>query len=122
MAKQNPIVPPIGPDDFSRIVTLTYGTMDHGGPYWCYVAVKPSRYAQFQEAMNSKRYNMQQFDQDGYGEVIVSGAGVVPPKQITRQVADMFNVQIKDLFAVSDDPMPEINEQIKKLNGDEATN
>jgi hypothetical protein len=90
---------PIDSDDISRIVTLTYGTMDHGGPYWCYLAVRPSRYSEFKAAMDSKRYNIQNFDKDGFGEVIVSGEGVMPPKDITLKVAEMFNIPVKELFA-----------------------
>jgi hypothetical protein len=89
----------IEPDDISRIVMLTYGKMDHGGPYWCYVAVRPSLYPEFSQAMDSKTYNMQNFAKDGYGEVIVSGEGVMPPKEITKKVAEMFKISPKDLFA-----------------------
>lgn len=85
-------------DRLSRIVMLTYGAMDGGGQYWCYVAVKPSRYDAFKMAMASQKYNMQDFADDDYGEVIVSGEGVMPPKEITLQVANMFKVPVKDFF------------------------
>lgn len=90
---------PIDSDDISRIVMLTYGKMDHGGPYWCYVAIRPSQYKAFTAAMDSKTYNMQNFANDGYGEVIVSGEGVMPSKDITKKVAEMFNIPLKQLFA-----------------------
>ena len=86
------------PDTLSRIIMLTFGTMDHGGPYWCYVAIKPSRYEKFRKLMASMTYNMQQFDQDDYGEIVVSGEGDRPPSAITRQVASMFDVSISDMF------------------------
>jgi hypothetical protein len=86
------------PDTLSRIVMLTFGRMDHGGPYWCYVAIKPSRYEAYRQAMASMSYNMQNFDKDNYGEVIVSGEGDRPPSEITKKVAKMFNVPIREFF------------------------
>lgn len=85
-------------DTLSRIIMLAYGDMEKGGHYWCYVAVKPSRYEEFKKAMASKRYNIQDFVDDSYGEVIVSGEGVAPPKEVTGQVAKMFNIPVKDFF------------------------
>ena len=85
-------------DSLSRIVALTFGHMENGGNYWCYVAVKPSRYDEFQKAMSSKTYNIQRFPDDGYGEVIVSGEGITPPTEVTRQVANLFNIPMKDFF------------------------
>ena len=107
--------PTIDPDKLSRIVVLTYGQMNHGGPYWCYVAVKPSRYEAFKNAMDSKQYHMPKFEADGFGEVIVSGEGVVPPGDVTKEVAKMFNIPVRQLFAQTD-PMMEINHKIKQLN------
>jgi hypothetical protein len=106
----------IDPDQLSRIVMLTYGNMDHGGPYWCYVAIKPTRYDDFQAAMISKKYNMQDFDKDGFGEVIVSGEGAMPPQDVTRQVADMFKVPVKKLFQETD-PKRVIFAKIEELKG-----
>ena len=103
------------PDDVARIVMLAFGTMESGGPYWCYVAVKPSRYEEFKRAMESKKYNMQNYAKDGYGEVVVSGEGALPPQDVTKQVAMMFNVPIKDLFADAD-PIVLINSKMKKLS------
>ncbi len=85
-------------DSLSRIIALTFGHMENGGNYWCYVAVKPSRYEEFQKAMQSKAYNIQHFPDDGYGEVIVSGEGITPPADVTRQVANMFNIPLKEFF------------------------
>ena len=85
-------------DSLSRIVALTFGHMENGGQYWCYVAVKPSRYDEFQKAMHSKAYNIQRFPDDGYGEVIVSGEGITPPSEVTRQVANLFNIPLKEFF------------------------
>jgi hypothetical protein len=92
----------IDPDQHSRIVMLAYGKMNHGGPYWCYVSVKPSQYDAFQAALATKQYNMQNFVSDGYGEVVVSGEGAKPPHDVTAKVAHMFNVPIDQLFKEAD--------------------
>jgi hypothetical protein len=93
---------------------LAFGQMEQGGQYWCYVAIKPSRYDAFKQAMDSKQYNMQRFAGDGYGEVIVSGEGVTPPQDITRQVANMFGIPIGQLFTVTD-PKGAVSQQLKTL-------
>ena len=37
-------------DTLSRVIMLLYGKMDHGGPFWCYVAIKPSMFEAFKSA------------------------------------------------------------------------
>lgn len=108
---------PPNADSHSRIVMLAFGRMEHGGQYWCYVAVKPSRYEEYKAALDSKTYNMQRFADDGFGEVIVSGEGSLPPTEITKKVAAMFGIPIKQLFAQAD-PMQSAEEKIKSLNLD----
>ncbi len=106
---------PVDSDDISRIVMLAYGTMNHGGPYWCYVAVRPGRSEAFRKALAGKNYNMQQFEPDGFGEIIVSGEGIAPPVEITHKVAAMFNVKVRDLFAEVDH-LKNINLITQKVN------
>ncbi len=103
------------PDSLSRIVMLTFGRMDHGGPYWCYVAIKPSRYDEFRKVMASMTYNMQNFDQDHFGEIIVSGQGDRPPADITKKVAKMFDVSIRDMF-IDNHPDETIRKKFEELN------
>jgi hypothetical protein len=103
------------PDNNARVIMLAFGKMDNGGQYWVYVAVKPSRFDEFQLAMASKKYNIQDFEHDEYGEVIVSGEGILPPQEVTKQVADIFNVPVKELFA-NVDPAKLINTKIQQLN------
>lgn len=90
------VLPP--PTTTSRVIMLTFGQMNHGGPYWCYVAVKPSRYDEFRQKMASMTYNMQQFDSEGYGEIVVSGEGIRPPSAISKQVAALYNIPLTVLF------------------------
>jgi hypothetical protein len=93
---------PIIPDDRARLVSLTVGKMENGSPYWCYIAIKPSRYGEFTALIKAGNYNMQNFVDDGFGEVIVSGTGMTPPTDVTKQVAKMFNVPIKELMKETD--------------------
>lgn len=102
-------------DDLSRIVTLVFGTMDHGGVYWCYAGVAPSRYDEFKKLIASKNYNMQNFVKDGFGEIIVSGEGNLPPVDVTKQVAQAFNVKLRDMFA-DIDPQKAIDLEFEALS------
>ncbi len=86
------------PDSLSRIVMLAYGSMENGKPYWCYVAVKPTRYTEFQDALRAD-YSLYNFESDGYGEVVVSGEGVTPPQEVTARVAEIFGIELSLLFA-----------------------
>ncbi len=110
---------PPNADSLSRIIALTFGQMESGGSYWCYVAVKPSRYEAFQKAMGSKAYNIQRFPDDGYGEVIVSGEGITPPTEVTMQVAKLFNIPMKDFFK-DIDPQKTIVIKLQGLNKGDA--
>src|SRR5690606_35461396 len=92
----------LNPDDVARVIMLVCGTMEDGkSPYWCYVSIKPSRMEEFREKMASKSYNMQQFEGSGYGEIIVSGEGNLPPGDVTLQVAQLFETSVRDLFTTT---------------------
>lgn len=91
------------PDNVARIVMLTYGRMQDGkSSYWCYVGVKPSEYDRFLAILKEGKLNLEKFEEDGFGEVIVSGPGLYPPPQITKQVAKASGAPIQDLFGNAD--------------------
>ena len=90
----------VNKDDVARIIVLARGLMERGGFYWCYVAVKPSRYEEFKQK-STQKYNIQNFVKDGYGEVIVSSSGREPPKDVTETVAHLFDVPASSLFTDS---------------------
>lgn len=94
-------------DDIYRVITLVRGNMEDGGNYWCYLAVKPSRYDEFRVAA-LQQYNIQNFASDGYGEVVVSGTGVDPDAEVTEQVAKLFGTTVDKLFSGAD-PVVEID-------------
>lgn len=89
-------------DAYSRLVMLTYGRLDDGTTYWCYVAVKPSEYDRFMTILKAGKLHLQRFEEDGFGEFIVSGPGLYPPIDITKDVARLFNMPIRELFSESD--------------------
>ncbi len=102
-------------DDIGRMVMLVYGQMgNNAGPFWCYLAVKPSRYDDFQAKVKNKSFDIRTFDSDGFGEIIVSGEGVAPPADVTKKVAFMFKVPIKELF-LNADPKVAISKELERM-------
>ncbi len=106
------------PDNISRIIMLVYGTLDTGGPFWCYVAVKPSMYDAFKEAESSGKLDLYNFD--AYGEVVVSGEGEKPPVEVTEKVAEIYNTDASSFFQPID-PKQEIEEKIAKLKAQDES-
>jgi hypothetical protein len=88
----------ITPDHVARMVMLTFGKMADSKPFWCFVAVKPSRQDELNKHISNKAFDINNFEKDGYGEIVVSGEGVIPPNDIIKKVAAMFNVAIRDFF------------------------
>lgn len=103
------------PDNISRIVMLTYGRMQDGnGSYWCYVAVKPSQYDRFMARLKAGTLDLHHYEEDGFGEIIISGPGLLPPPEVTRDVAKMFKANVKELFTDAD-PQSAIARKIDAL-------
>jgi hypothetical protein len=88
----------ITPDHVARMVMLTYGKMVNSKPFWCFVAVKPTRQDELKKHIAGKTFDINNFEKDGFGEIVVSGEGVIPPNDIIKKVAAMFNVPIRDFF------------------------
>lgn len=100
------------PDALSRVIMLLYGKMDHGGPFWCYVAVKPSMFDAFKAAESQGKIDLYNFDE--YGEVIVSAEGQTPPEDVTIKVAEMYGADPSTFFQPID-PLAEIGKKIEEL-------
>ena len=115
---QPPSTPNAGmnPDDVSRIIMLLYGKMDHGGPFWCYVAIKPSQFEGFKTAEKAGSIDLYNFD--AYGEVIVSAEGETPPEEVTLKVAELYGADASTFFQPMD-PMAEISKKIEELKANE---
>lgn len=103
-------------DNVSRIIMLLYGQMEHGGPFWCYVAVKPSQFEAFKIAEKAGTINLYEFDT--YGEVIVSAEGSTPPEEVTLKVAEMYGADASTFFQPID-PLAEINRKISEMKSGE---
>lgn len=103
---------PYNPDALSRVIMLLYGKMDHGGPFWCYVAVKPSQFEAFKAAESKGLIDLYNFDE--FGEVIVSAEGQTPPEDVTIKVAEMYGADPSTFFQPID-PIAEIGKKIEEL-------
>lgn len=104
-------------DAVSRIIMLLYGKMDHGGPFWCYVAIKPSQFNNFKQAETAGSIDLYNFDE--YGEVIVSAEGQTPPEEVTLKVAEMYGADPSTFFQPID-PMSEIDRKIAELKAQDS--
>jgi hypothetical protein len=100
------------PDNISRIIMLVYGRMEHGGPFWCYVAVKPSMYDTFKKSETDGTLDLYNFE--AYGEIIVSAEGETPPDEVTLKVAEMYNTDPTKFFQPID-PKKVIEEKIEEM-------
>lgn len=105
------------PDNVSRVIMLLYGKMDHGGPFWCYVAVKPSQFEAFKAAEAAGNIDLYNFE--AYGEVIVSAEGQTPPEEVTLKVAEMYGADASTFFQPID-PMAEIDKKIEEIKAKDA--
>ncbi len=105
------------PDNVSRIIMLLYGKMDHGGPFWCYVAIKPSMFEGFKAAEAKGAIDLYNFTE--FGEVIVSGEGQTPPEEVTLKVAELYGADASTFFQPID-PIAEIGKKIDELKANEG--
>lgn len=112
MAVKEP--PNYEPDLVARVVMLVYGVMSNSKPFWCFVAVKPSRYQELQTLVSSKQFDIRNYEKDGFGEIVVSGEGVTPPNDVVQTVAKMFDVPVRNFFQ-DIDPEAEIAKGIENL-------
>lgn len=106
----------LSPDNVARAVTLVYGKMHDSNPFWCFVTVKPSRMDEFRQRVKDRKLDLRTYVDDGFGEIVVSGEGAIPPRDVVKTVASMFNVPIRQLFADvnMDDVIGKEIEQLKK--------
>lgn len=104
------------PDLLSRVIMLLYGKMDHGGPFWCYVAIKPSQFNAFKTAEKEGKIDLYNFE--AFGEVIVSAEGATPPEEVTLKVAEMYGADPSTFFQPID-PLKEIDKKIADLKKQE---
>jgi len=86
-------------DDAVRLVLVVRGRLADGEPFWCYVALKPSKRWDFAAAQIEERLDLEEFEE--FGEVIVSGLGVDPPDEVTRKVSELYGADLAAGLATS---------------------
>jgi hypothetical protein len=73
-------------DKHSAILCLTDGVLEDGRPYYAYVAVKPSLYAEFHKLTNDR----QPMIVGNYGEIIMAGYAPSPPPEVVREMNENY--------------------------------
>ena len=95
MANIDPIVTQ---DHVARLITMAFGMMSNAKPFWCFVAVKPSRFLEMQKLIAAKTFDINLFVGLGMGEVVVSGEGIMPSNDVVKKVAQLFGLTVRELF------------------------
>jgi hypothetical protein len=83
-------------DQAARIVTLVYGRLENQRPFWCYVAVKPSRHKAFLEAQQAGKLNLREIEP--FGEIIISGEDINSLQEVTPEVAKAYGCDPASFF------------------------
>jgi transcriptional regulator with XRE-family HTH domain len=82
-------------DAVMRIIVFFCGWLASGRPFWAFVAIKPSRYEDFQTAQEAEAIDLYNFS--SYGEIIVSGDTDSPPDDVLLLVSRQYNLAIFEL-------------------------
>lgn len=82
-------------EELKRTIVLLYGVLDTGGPFWVFVAVRPSRYQDLLKAQKEGGINAETFSY--FGEMIISGEGRCPPDEVILKVAEMYQTDAATL-------------------------
>ncbi|MDX1975153.1 MAG: hypothetical protein SFT92_05705 [Rickettsiales bacterium] len=101
------------PDDLTRIILLIYGMMENGKPFWAYLAVKPTKYKDFNELNKAGKIDLYKFE--SYGEIIIAGEGKSPPDEITLKVAEMYQTDPATMFKPID-PEAEVKKRMDAVS------
>lgn len=112
MIRNSPIE--LTPDHVARAVMMVFGKMADTRPFWCFLAVKPSCRQEVLRRVADKTLDLPRFEEEGLGEIIVSGESAVPPNEVVKTVAAMFSIPIRQLFA-DIDMDAEIAKEIERL-------
>jgi transcriptional regulator with XRE-family HTH domain len=74
--------------EYTRTIVLVYGMFENGTRFWLYAAVRPSMYPLF--VSNYKSGDIDLYNFEMYGEMLVFGEGDTPPDEATLKVAAMY--------------------------------
>jgi hypothetical protein len=84
-------------DQSQRIVKLLRGVRHDGLPFWAYVAVLPSRYADFDSTRRAGKLDLLNFL--SWGDVVSAGVAHWPSHADHLYIADRFGLDPKELFS-----------------------
>ncbi len=102
----------LNPDDVARVIILVYGALENNTPFWCYVAVKPSKYQKFLDAQKEGTLNLYEFQP--FGEIIISGEGTQPPEAVALKVAEVDQTDPNSSFQPVD-PEAEVAAKVEEI-------
>lgn len=73
-------------DTSAAILTYTSGTTQDGTPYYAYIAVTPSLYAEF----HRKTTNRESMQLSDYGTIVAAGFDVEAPDDVARAMRETY--------------------------------
>jgi hypothetical protein len=73
-------------DKDTAIVAISTGKQANGEPYYAYIAVKPSKYAEFYRRSKQR----ESINLDDYGTIIAAGPEIVPPTEVAKRMSDEY--------------------------------
>lgn len=84
-------------EELRRSISLVFGVLASGSPFWAFLAVKVSMYGQFVEAQRMKTLDLDNFS--SWGEIVYCGEGLSPDDETIRKVAAMYQTDPAKLIA-----------------------
>jgi hypothetical protein len=98
-------------DEEESILAYTNGTTVEGTPFYVYIAVRPSKYAEFYDACVNKQpiNNIEE-----YGEVIASGYEANPPADVVKQMREEYGFNEKFLDEMEKEALKQQGEFVKQ--------
>lgn len=70
-----------------EIICFSEGIKEDQQPYWAYVAIRPSEYARFREAIKAR----QPIILSELGRIVYSGLGTQVPAEIRTRMQELYN-------------------------------
>ncbi len=99
-------------DAHAGIVHLVTGKTGAGQDFYAYISVLPSRYEDFMLISRAR----EQMDLSEFGEIIESGFGAVPPKDVRRKLESRYDIDFTfaaDVKELAAQVKAEVQDKIK---------
>src|SRR5579884_2861923 len=89
------LVPPTAEElleaDKSTIILGYVDGMSDGQPFWAYVAIKPSKYAEFHAKTSARQHLII----EDYGTIIASGYDLAPPAEVVQEMKEKYGADAR---------------------------